>query len=113
MSKTEYGYRQVSKRGSLYSEMTNKGRSSTKYVRGAKPIRCVRWVADIVINGKRYRMRSTDYNNCRRWLDDMIEKAGGYVVRYRKRQTWCEKQKERLKQRNYLFGNSKQLNTNE
>lgn len=43
MSETEYGYRQVSKRGSLYSEMTNKGRSQTKYVRGAKPIRCVRW----------------------------------------------------------------------
>lgn len=67
------------RRGSLYSEMTNKGRSSTKYVRGARPVYCFRWVAEIRVHGKRYRMRSTNYDNCRRWLDDMIEKAGPIV----------------------------------
>lgn len=86
MSETEYVYRNIQRRGSIYSEMTNKGRYSTKYVRGAKPIRCFRWVAEIIINRKRHRMRSTNYNNCRRWLDDMIEKAGPirYKIRYRK-----------------------------
>lgn len=63
-------------RGSLYSEMTNKGRSSVRYVRGAKPVYCFRWVAEIQINGKRHRMRSTNYDNCRAWLNDMIAKAG-------------------------------------
>lgn len=67
-------------RGSLYSEMTNKGRSSVRYVRGAKPVYCFRWVAEIQINGKRHRMRSTNYDNCRRWLEDMIEKAGAVKV---------------------------------
>lgn len=70
------------RRGCLYSEMTNKGRCSTKYVRGAQPVYCFRWVAEIVVHGKRHRMRSTNYDNCRRWLDDMIEKAG--PIEYRK-----------------------------
>lgn len=61
--------------GCLYSEMTNKGRCSTKYVRGAKPIYCFRYVAEISIHGKRHRFRSTNWGNCRAWLDDMIAKA--------------------------------------
>lgn len=48
------------RRGCLYSEMTNKGRCSTKYVRGAQPVYCFRWVAEIVVHGKRHRMRSTN-----------------------------------------------------
>lgn len=61
--------------GTLYSEMTNKGRCSTKLVRGSKPIYCFRWVAEITIHGKWYRFRSTNYDNCRAWLNDMIAKA--------------------------------------
>jgi len=63
----------IKRTGTLYSEMTNKGRCSTKYVRGSKPIYCFRWVAEITIHGKRYRFRSTNY--CRAWLNDMIAKA--------------------------------------
>lgn len=63
------------RKGCLYSEMTNKGRCSTRYVRGAKPVYCFRWVAEIHVNGKRYRFRSTSYNNCCAWLNDMIEKS--------------------------------------
>lgn len=61
--------------GTIYSEMTNKGRSSVRYVRGCAPVYCFRWVAEIQINGKRYRFRSTNEANCRAWLDDMIVKA--------------------------------------
>lgn len=61
--------------GTIYSEMTNKGRSSTRYIRGCKPIYCYRWVAEIKINGKRHRFRSTNEANCRTWLNDMIAKA--------------------------------------
>lgn len=64
-----------SKNGTIYSEMTNKGRRSTKLVRGVKPIYCFRWVAEISVDGKRHRFRSTNYANCRAWLDDMINKA--------------------------------------
>lgn len=81
MSETQDGYRTIAikqkrkRRGTLYSEFTNKGRSSVRYVRGAKPVYCFRWVAEIQINGKRHRMRSTNYDNCRAWLNDMIAKA--------------------------------------
>lgn len=57
--------------GIIYSEMTNKGRYSTKYVRGAKPIYCFRWVAEITVNGKRYRKRSTSRNVVEFWLENM------------------------------------------
>lgn len=30
-----------------------------------------RWVAEISYHGKRYRMRSTNVNNCEAWLADM------------------------------------------
>lgn len=75
--------------GSLYSEFTNKGRSSARYVRGCKPVYCFRWVAEITIHGKRHRFRSTSYYNCRAWLNDMIEKAGPI-------ETFCERQKRTL-----------------
>ena len=65
----------IKRTGCLYSEMTNKGRCSTKYVRGAKPIYCFRYVAEISIHGKRHRFRSTNWGNCRARLDDMIAKA--------------------------------------
>ncbi len=57
--------------GIIYSEMTNKGRCSTKYMRGAKPIYCFRWVAEITVNGKRYRKRSTSRNDVEFWLENM------------------------------------------
>lgn len=57
--------------GTIYSEMTNKGRCSTKYVRGAKPIYCFRWVAEITVNGKRYRKRSASRNDVEFWLETM------------------------------------------
>lgn len=57
--------------GTIYSEMTNKGRCSTKYMRGAKPIYCFRWVAEITVNGKRYRKRSTSRNDVEFWLENM------------------------------------------
>lgn len=66
--------------GTIYSEMINKGRCSTKYVRGAPPVYCFRWVAEISIHGKRHRFRSTNYNNVRAWLDDMIAKSEPIVT---------------------------------
>lgn len=63
MSRTRTGF--------IYSEMTNKGRRSTKYVRGAKPIFCFRWVAEIQVNGKRYRKRSSSRNDVEFWLENM------------------------------------------
>lgn len=58
--------------GIIYSEMTNKGRCSTKYVRGAKPIYCFRWVGEITVNGKRYRKRSASRNDIEFWLENMV-----------------------------------------
>lgn len=60
--------------GTIYSEMTNKGRCSTKYVRGAKPVYCFRWVAEIQIHGKRYRFRSTSMANAEFWLENMVNR---------------------------------------
>lgn len=59
------------RQGVIYSEMTNKGRCSTKYVRGAKPIYCFRWVAEINVDGKRYRKRSASRNDVEFWLENM------------------------------------------
>ena len=66
--------------GNIYSEMTNKGRSSVRYVRGAKPIYCFRWVAEISIHGKRYRFRTTSYRNAEAWLSDQVAKAAGEPI---------------------------------
>lgn len=64
----------MKRHGTIYSEMTNKGRCSTKYVKGAPPVYCFRWVAEITVYGKRYRFRSTNYDNVRAGLNDMVEK---------------------------------------
>lgn len=64
------------RRGCIYSEMTNKGRRSMRFVRGAKPVYCFRWVGEIVVYGKRYRFRSTNYANVMFWLDCMVSKYG-------------------------------------
>lgn len=63
------------RKGCIYSEFTNKGRCSTRYVRGCKPVYCFRWVGEIVINRKRYRFRSTKYENVMFWLDMMIARS--------------------------------------
>lgn len=60
--------------GTIYSEFTNKGRSSVRYKRGCKPIYCFRWVGEISIRGKRYRFRSTNRYNVEMWVEDMIRK---------------------------------------
>lgn len=60
--------------GCIYSEMTNKGRSSTRLVRGAKPIYCFRWVGEITVYGKRYRFRSTVRRNVEKWLENMVRR---------------------------------------
>jgi hypothetical protein len=72
--------------GTIYSEMTNKGRCSTKYVRGARPIYCFRWVAEIKVHGKRYRCRSSNFIKVRRWLDDQIIRWADEPIYYRKQQ---------------------------
>jgi len=64
----------MKRKGCIYSEFTNKGRNSTRYVKGCKPIYCYRWVGEISINVKRHRFRSTSYENVRFWLDTMIAK---------------------------------------
>lgn len=80
--------------------MTNKGRCSTKYVRGAKPIYCFRWVAEISVNGKRYRKRSTSRNSVEFWLENMRNRfadvpimTGGSAPAYRRNNS----QKKQLK----------------
>ena len=74
--------------GCIYSEFTNKGRSSTRYVRGCKPVRGFRVkYGEIQINGKRYRFRSTNHHNVRFWLDVMIAKSDDSST-YKDRQQW-------------------------
>lgn len=62
--------------GVIYSEMTNKGRSSTRFVRGCKPIYCFNWVAEITINGKRYRKRNKSIEVIERWLEEIKVRYG-------------------------------------
>lgn len=66
--------------GFIYSEMTNKGRCSSRLVRGAKPIYCFRWVGEITVNGKRYRKRSTSRNNVEFWLENMRNRFASVPV---------------------------------
>lgn len=46
--------------GVIYSEMTNKGRSSVRYIKGAKPVYCFRRVAEII--------HFADNEGCFDWL---------------------------------------------
>lgn len=70
----------IRRTGCIYSEMTTdgyrKGRGCgelTNYGYG-RVYSKFRWVAEIVYHRKRYRFRSTNYNNVRAWLDDMVER---------------------------------------
>lgn len=67
--------RMIRRTGTIYSEFTNKGRSSVQYRKGCKPIYCFRWVGEIVIHGRRYRFRSTNRANVEAWVEDMVNKS--------------------------------------
>lgn len=66
--------------GTIYLEQQrNVGRGrgrgcSVNYVRGVGRVVRGRWVAEIMVKYKRYRFRSTNYDNCRWWLQMMCEK---------------------------------------
>lgn len=64
--------------GCIYSEQNNpglrRGRGGSELHVYGTPSKRLRWVAEIVYHGHRYRFRSTNYNNVRRWLDDMVNK---------------------------------------
>lgn len=65
------------RRGTLYEEYTNPGNvhAAGRFVRGVGMVGYKhRYVAEITVKGKRYRFRSTNYDNCRAWLNDMVEK---------------------------------------
>lgn len=72
--------------GTIYSEITNKGRSTVaRGVRGTnKQIYTSRWVGEIVVNYKRYRFRSTNFDNVRHWVDMMVEKYPTYLTGFDK-----------------------------
>ena len=69
--------------GTIYKEQQrNTGHRSNsggrhcgvQYVRGVGRVVRSRWVAEISVHGKRYRFRSTSYDNCRWWIRMMVEK---------------------------------------
>ncbi len=69
--------------GCLYQEIQRnlgKGRSSelsgNRCVRGVGFVRTsrYRWVAEIEYYGKRFRFRTTNFDNARRWLEMMSER---------------------------------------
>lgn len=62
--------------GTIYSEWYNpgKGRGRGELSCPGCPSKKFRWVAEISVYGKRYRFRSTNYGNVRRWLDMMCQK---------------------------------------
>lgn len=68
----------MKRKGCIYSEITNAGRSTLgHFVRGTnKRIMKSRWVGEMRVNGKRYRFRSTNRDNVEWWLKMMREKHG-------------------------------------
>ncbi len=74
--------REPRRTGCLYTEIQrNKGRGSGelhsgRLVSGVGYVETsrIRWVAVIYYHGTRYRFRSTNYGNVRRWLEAMVEK---------------------------------------
>ena len=60
--------------GTIYFETTNKGRSSRRIgPRGVGGIVYTsRWVGEIMVNGRRYRKRSTNLDNVKFWLENMV-----------------------------------------
>lgn len=67
----------MNRTGCIYFEMTNKGRCSTRYVRGAKPIYTFRWVGEMTVQGKRFRLRSNSLRKVEAWIEDMRRKYEG------------------------------------
>lgn len=62
--------------GVIYGEMYNKGKHPARsglHNPGVVP-KSFRWVAEITVNRKRYRFRSTNLNNVRWWVEMMVEK---------------------------------------
>lgn len=65
--------------GTIYVEVqrnTGKRRNSSgnfgaQFVRGVGMVQRRRFVAEITVLGKRYRFRSTNYDNCRFWIEQM------------------------------------------
>lgn len=94
--------------GTIYSEMTNKGRCSTKLVKGAKPIYCFNWVGEIQVNGKRYRKRSKNYGTIVFWIEKMLTVHGELVVRWSDKPVWTEERLQILTER-YADTNTKEL----
>ena len=61
--------------GCIYSEETNPGLHSPIVAKGVGLIpRKFRWVGEITIHGRRYRFRSTNYNNVQFWVDMMVQR---------------------------------------
>lgn len=86
--------------GTIYSEITNKGRSTAKAApRGVGGvIYCSRWVGEIMVNGRRYRFRSSNYDNVRHWVDMMVQKYPTY-------ETFPEKESRKLELNDDETGN--------
>ena len=75
------------RRGTIYSEWQrntgkrdSSGLGSVRYVKGVGRVACgrLRWVAEITVDRRRYRFRSTNFNNCRHWIDMMLDKYPNY-----------------------------------
>lgn len=78
----EKRYKRGRKRtGCIYSEITNHGRSTiARGIRGCNTvIYTSRWVGEICVNYKRYRFRSTNYDNVRWWLSQMCARFSDYT----------------------------------
>lgn len=67
--------------GCIYSEITNKGRSTiARGVRGCNTvIYTSRWVGEICVNYKCYRFRSTNRDNVEWWLSQMCARFSDYT----------------------------------
>lgn len=76
----------MNRKGCIYKEIQRNvgkgvgrggGRSfSRQYVRGVGRVERQRFVAEMSVNGHRYRFRSTNYYNVCYWLTHMREKYG-------------------------------------
>lgn len=75
----------IKRTGTIYSEITNAGASTLgRRFRGTnRNIYKSRWVGEINIDRKRYRFRSTSYENVRWWVEMMVQK---YPIKEMKRQ---------------------------
>ena len=72
------------RRGCIYEEEQRnyKGRAQSGRGTQGRLMKCVgwvsqtrrRWVAEISYHGKRFRFRSTDFNNVRSWLNAMSDR---------------------------------------